>query len=120
MTGMLRDMTFRTDRLAAAASASDTTAVDIADWLVREKGTPFREAHHVAGRLVKLAETNGCRLAQLSLADLQSVEPALTEAARAVLDVNAALKTRASFGGTAPVRVEEACAEARKRFLGGS
>ena len=117
MTGMLRDMTFKTDRLAAAASASDTTAVDIADWLVREKSVPFREAHHVAGRLVKLAETKNLRLAQLSLADLQSVEPGLTEAARAVLDVNAALKTRASFGGTAPSRVKEACADARKRFL---
>ena len=119
MTGMMRDIVFQTERLAQAARASDTTAVDIADWLVRERGMPFREAHHVSGRLVKLAETKGCRLAQLSLADLQSIESTFTEAARAVLDVETAVHARASFGGTAPTRVKEACAEARKRFLGG-
>ncbi len=119
MTGMMRDIVFQTERLAQAATASDTTAVDIADWLVRERGMPFREAHHVSGRLVKLAETKGCRLAQLSLADLQSVEPAFTDAARSVLDVETAVRARNSFGGTAPARVKEACAEARTRFLGG-
>jgi argininosuccinate lyase len=119
-TGMIEDMTFDTTRLATAAAAADTTAVDIADWLVRERKMAFRDAHHVAGRLVKLAETKACRLADLSLADLRSVDASLTEDARKVLDVATSVQARASFGGTAPARVREACAAARKRFLGGA
>jgi argininosuccinate lyase len=117
MTGMIRDIRFNTERMEAAIGGADTTAVDLADWLVRETGAAFRDAHHVAGRLVKLAVDKGGRLQDLSLADLQSVEPKLTEAARACLDPKKAIHARASFGGPAPARVQEACAEARRRFL---
>jgi argininosuccinate lyase len=117
MTGMMRDMRFNTERMEAAIGSADTTAVDLADWLVRETGAAFRDAHHVAGRLVKLASDKGCRLQELSLADLRSVEPKLTEAAHASLDPKQAIHARSSFGGPAPARVKEACAEARRRFL---
>ncbi len=117
MTGMVRDMRFNTERMEAAIGSADTTAVDLADWLVRETGAAFRDAHHVAGRLVKLASDKGCRLQELSLADLRSVEPKLTEAARAALDPKQAIHARSSLGGPAPARVKEACAEARRRFL---
>jgi len=102
-----------------AASLAETGAVDIADWLVREQDMAFRSAHHVAGQLVRLAEEKGCGLADLSLADLQNIEPLLTAAAQKVLDINYAVQVRSSFGGTAPGRVKAACKEARARFLGG-
>jgi argininosuccinate lyase len=117
MTGMMRDIVFDVERLGAAAGAADTTAVDLADWLVREGKMAFRDAHHVAGRLVKLAESKGCRLVDLSLADLRTIEPGLNEDAKRALDVAASVKARASFGGPAPERVKEACAAARNRFL---
>ncbi len=117
MTGMVRDMTVEADTLRAAAGAGFTTATDIADWCVRALAMPFRRAHHVAGRLVKLAEERGCGLEDLSLDEMRTVEPGLTEAARAVLSVDSSVASRTSFGGTAPARVVEAVAAARRRWL---
>ena len=117
MTGMLDGMTFDSERMKADAGAGFATATDLADWLVRELDMPFRDAHHVTGKLVKMAEDKECDLEQLSLADIQSVEPGITDAVFGVLTVEDALKSRNSFGGAAPERVKEAAAEARKRFL---
>ncbi|MDA8232029.1 MAG: argininosuccinate lyase [Magnetospirillum sp.] len=118
MTGMVRDMRVNAQAMAAAAGAGFTTATDIADWCVRALGMPFRQAHHVAGRLVKLAEDKGCGLEDLSLAEMRIVEPRLTDEARAVLSVESSVASRTSFGGTAPERVREAVADARRRWSG--
>ena len=117
MTGMIKDMVVNTDVLARAAGAGFTTATDIADWCVRELKMPFRKAHHVAGSLVKMAEDKGCDLPDLSLAEMQTVEAGITEAARAVLSVESSVASRTSFGGTAPTRVREAVAAARAKWL---
>ena len=102
MTGMIRDMEIRTDRMRDAAGAGYSTATDLADWLVREAGLPFREAHHVTGRAVALAESRNIGLEALSLADLQTINPAITDAVFSVLTVDASVRSRKSFGGTAP------------------
>ena len=116
-SGMVRDMQPDRERLRAAAARGFSTATDLADWLVRELGLPFRRAHHVTGELVKRAEACRCSLAELSLADMQTVEPAITEAVFEVLDVERSAASRGSFGGTAPARVREAIAAARRRYL---
>ncbi len=116
MTGMIRDMTVNREVLAAAAGAGFTTATDIADWCVRCLGMPFRRAHHVAGSLVKLAEGKGCGLEDLTLAEMHTIEPGITEEARQTLSVDSSVASRMSFGGTAPTRVREAVAEARRRL----
>ncbi|GEO79973.1 argininosuccinate lyase [Pararhodospirillum oryzae] len=116
MTGMIAHMTADPVRLRAAAGQGFTTATDLADWLVRRLGTPFRDAHAVAGRLVRLAETRGVGLEELSLAEMQTIEPRLTEEAAAVLSVDASVQARTSYGGTAPERVRAACQAARERF----
>ncbi|NQW01374.1 MAG: argininosuccinate lyase [Rhodospirillales bacterium] len=118
MAGMLEDTTFNTDRMAADAGKGFATATDLADWLVRVLAMPFRDAHHVTGAVVKLAEDRGLGLEDLSLEDLQSVEPQITAAVFEVLGVENSLKSRISLGGTAPDKVREACAQARLRFLG--
>ncbi len=105
MTGMVKDLTPDAGRMKAAAGAGYATATDLADWLVRELRTPFREAHHVTGRIVALAAERGVGLEALSLADLQNVEPRITEAAFAVLGVERSVKSRTSYGGTAPANV---------------
>lgn len=117
MTGMLGDMVVNTDVLAKAAGAGFTTATDIADWCVRELKMPFRRAHHVAGSLVKLAEDKGCDLPDLSLEEMRSIEPGITEAAQAVLSVASSVASRTSFGGTAPDNVRAAVAAARGKWL---
>ena len=117
MTGMIRDLQPNRERLAAATAAGYLTATDLADWLVRELGLPFREAHHATGAIVKAAETRGCDLADLPLADLQAVEPSITEAVFEVLSVEKAVASRTSFGGTAPDKVRGAVAAARERYL---
>ena len=116
MTGMIRDMVVNQNVLRQAAGAGFTTATDIADWCVRSINMPFRQAHHVAGRLVKLAEEKGCGLEDLSLAEMQTIEPGLTEQAQAVLTVDASVASRVSYGGTAPSRVRDAIAQARKQW----
>ena len=91
------------------------TATDLADWLVRRLGLPFRQAHHVTGAIVRLAEERGCALAELDLASLQAIEPGITAELFAVLGVEAAVASRNSYGGTAPARVLEQVAAARER-----
>jgi len=117
MTGMLRSSTFDRTRMAADAGRGFATATDLADWLVRVLGMPFRDAHHVTGALVKLAEDKGCDLADLALADMQAVEAGITDDVYSVLTVDSALAGRTSFGGAAPEGVRARAAEARKRFL---
>lgn len=117
MTGMLGDTTFNKERMAADAGKGFSTATDLADWLVRVLGMPFRDAHHVTGAVVKMAEDKGLGLEDLTLDDLQSIEPRITNAVFQVLGVDNSLKSRTSVGGTAPSNVIAACAEARKRFL---
>ena len=110
MTGMVGDMTANRDTLAAAAASGFSTATDLADWLVRALGLPFREAHHVTGTLVALAERQGKDLPDLTLAELQTVHPGITDAVFGVLGVENSIRSRLSFGGTAPERVREQAA----------
>jgi len=117
MTGMVRDMRPDRDRLRAAAGRGFATATDLADWLVRVVGLPFRQAHHATGQIVRRAEALGRTLAELPLAELQAVEPAITAAVYDVLDAARSVASRTSFGGTAPKQVRAAAAEARRRFL---
>ncbi|MDR3516189.1 MAG: argininosuccinate lyase [Azospirillaceae bacterium] len=117
MTGMVGDLQPETEVMRAAADAGYATATDLADWLVRAIGLPFRQAHHVTGRIVKLAEQQGCRLGDLALADLQAIEPRMTAGVFDVLTVEASVASRTSFGGTAPERVRAAVVAARERFL---
>jgi len=113
MTGMVASATFRTDRMRALAETGFATATDLADWLVREAGLPFREAHHVTGRAVKAAEEAGVALSALPLATLKSIDDRIDERVYAVLAVDASVASRRSFGGTAPERVRAAVAAAR-------
>jgi argininosuccinate lyase len=117
MTGMVRDMRPDRERLRMAAEDGFATATDLADWLVRVAGLPFRQAHHATGMIVKRAEALGCSLAELPLGELQAAEPAITSAVYDVLDAGRSVASRTSFGGTAPERVRAAASEARKRFL---
>ncbi|WP_298332889.1 argininosuccinate lyase [Asticcacaulis sp.] len=107
MTGMVRDLSANLERMKAAASSGFSTATDLADWLVRNLNMPFRDAHHVTGAAVKLAEGQGVDLSQLSLADLQKLEAGITEDVYSVLTPEASAASRLSYGGTSPVRVRE-------------
>jgi len=111
MTGMVGDLEPDPRAMKKAAGRGHATATDLADWLVREAGLPFREAHHVTGRIVALADAKTCDLGKLTLAELQSVDPRLTDGVFAVLDVGKSVKSRTSYGGTAPANVRR---EARK------
>ena len=116
MTGMVRDMGPNAEVLAKAAGAGFATATDLADWCVRTLNMPFRDAHHVTGSLVKMAEDKGCDLADLSLTDMQSVEARLTEDVYNVLTVEASVASRTSYGGTSPVCVAEQIARWKERL----
>ena len=105
MEGMVRDMTANREALAAAAGAGFSTATDLADWLVRALGLPFRDAHHVTGSLVALAERRGCDLPELTLADMQAVHGGITAEVFDVLGVDKSVASRTSYGGTAPDQV---------------
>jgi argininosuccinate lyase len=107
MTGMVGDMKANVPGLEGAAGAGFSTATDLADWLVRVLGMPFRDAHHVTGALVALAEGKGCDLPELSLSDMQGVEPRITEEVFGVLGVHNSVASRMSYGGTAPERVRQ-------------
>jgi argininosuccinate lyase len=113
MTGMVAATEFRTDRMRAAAELGYATATDLADWLVRQANIPFREAHHITGAAVKLAESRGVALDQLPLADLQAIDARIDERVYAALSVEASVAARCSHGGTAPAEVEKRVAEAR-------
>jgi argininosuccinate lyase len=106
MTGMMADLGINRDALAAAAGAAYSTATDLADWLVREADVPFREAHHITGKIVKLAEGKGLTLSELSLADMQAISPKLDETVFSVLTPAASAASRTSYGGTAPDNVK--------------
>jgi argininosuccinate lyase len=107
MTGMVEDMKPNGEAMHRAAAAGNSTATDLADWLVRVQGVPFREAHHIVGRIVGVAERQGRPLNELSLSDMQAVSPAITEAAYPLLSVESSVASRKSFGGTAPQNVRK-------------
>ncbi|WP_448950269.1 argininosuccinate lyase [Labrys neptuniae] len=111
MAGMVRDMEPDLKRMKAAAGSGYATATDLADWLVRELNLPFREAHHVTGRLVGIAASAKLPLEKLSLAEMQAVEPRIHQGLFAVLGVEKSVRSRTSYGGTAPANVK---AQARK------
>jgi argininosuccinate lyase len=113
LTGMVETLTFRTDRMRALAASGFSTATDLADWLVREAGVPFREAHHIVGACVKRSEELGVELSALPAADAAAIHAAVTPAALAALTVEASVASRISYGGTAPDRVRDAIAAAR-------
>lgn len=117
MAGMVADMKVDRAALKAATAHGFLTATDLADWLVRVLDMPFRQAHHVTGSIVKLAEQRGCGLQDLSLDAMQAIEPRITEDVFSVLSVENAVASRLSDGGTAPDRVREAVAAAKERFL---
>lgn len=116
MEGMVRDLEPNAEVLEAAAGHGFSTATDLADWLVRVLGMPFRDAHHVTGSLVKMAEDRGIDLADLALSDMQSVEPGITQDVFSVLTVQASVASRMSYGGTAPQRVREQVARWQARL----
>jgi len=116
MTGMVGDMTANRSTLAAAAGAGFSTATDLADWLVRALGLPFREAHHVTGTLVGMAEARGCDLPDLDLEDMQSVHEGITADVFDVLGVENSVASRMSYGGTAPAQVRAQVARWKDRL----
>ena len=116
MTGMIGEVVFNIDRMRAVASTGFSTATDLADWLVREHGVPFREAHHITGAAVKLCEARGGELELLTAADLGGIDPRLANAQLPDLSVAGSVNSRTSAGGTAPLRVKEAIAAARKEL----
>jgi argininosuccinate lyase len=105
MTGMIDDLTPNRAAMAAAAAAGFSTATDLADWLVRRLGLPFREAHHITGRAVARAEALGVDLEGLPLAELQTLEPGVSPDVYEVLAPRASVDSRMSYGGTAPAQV---------------
>jgi len=114
MTGMIAGATFNTARMRAAAELGYATATDLADWLVRVQGIPFREAHHITGSAVKLAESRGVALDALPLEDLKAIDARIDESVYASLSVDASVAARASYGGTAPDQVRLQVARARR------
>jgi argininosuccinate lyase len=114
--GMLETIDFVPERMRAAAAGGYSTATDLADWLVREADVPFREAHHITGRAVKLAEERGCGLADLSINDLEGIDPRIDDRVYSVLSVEASVASRTSYGGTAPTRVREQIAKAKEEL----
>jgi len=105
MEGMVRDMTANRGPLAAAAGSGFSTATDLADWLVRVLGLPFRDAHHITGTLVALAEGQGCDLPDLTLDQMKSAHSGITQDVFSVLGVENSVNSRMSYGGTAPAQV---------------
>jgi argininosuccinate lyase len=112
MAGMVAELEFLPERMRAAAAAGHATATELADWLASQ-GMPFREAHHLAGQAVAAAEANGKALEEMTLAELQAVDPRIGEDVLGRLTVESAVAARRSAGGTAPDRVAEAIAAAR-------
>ena len=116
LAGMVETVEFVPERMRAAAAAGFSTATDLADWLVREADAPFREAHHITGCAVKAAEERGCDLAELPLDVLREIDPRIDERVFDVLSVDASVRSRTSFGGTAPERVREQIAAAKEEL----
>jgi argininosuccinate lyase len=118
MTGMIADIAFDREAMAAAAGAGFATATDLADWLVREAGVPFREAHKIVGKLVSMAEEKGCALEGLTIEDFKSVDERLDARAFKVLSVAASVASRTSYGGTAPDNVRAQITRWRQQLAG--
>ncbi len=114
MTGMIRDFSVEAKKMKDSAGVAYATATDLADWLVRELKIPFRDAHHITAKIVKLASSKGKDLEELSLKDMQGIEPKITQKIFSVLSVENSVKTRVSYGGTAPDNVKKAVIEAKK------
>ena len=120
MTGMVSTLTVNKPAMRAAASRGFSTATDLADWLVRRLGLPFRQAHHVTGALVAKAETKGVDLDGLTLDEMREAEPGITDEVYSVLGVDNSVASRTSFGGTAPENVRKAAAWWRDRLGTGN
>jgi len=120
MSGMVADMTANREALKAAAASGFSTATDLADWLVRNLNLPFREAHHVTGTLVALAEKKGCDLPELQLAEMNAVHPGITQEIYSVLGVENSVRSRTSYGGTAPDNVLAQAARWKEALTGES
>ncbi len=116
MEGMVRDLEAQQDNLRSAAASGFSTATDLADWLVRVLGMPFREAHHITGALVAAAETKGVDLPELELAEMQAVCGEITQDVYTVLTVEASVASRTSYGGTAPSQVRKQIARWREEL----
>ena len=116
MAGMVADSGFDTARMRRAAEAGHATATDLADWLVRQADIPFREAHHITGAAVKLADEQGVALDGLSIDDLKAIDERIDERVFDALSVDASVAARASYGGTAPQRVRQQVAAAKQRL----
>jgi len=116
MTGMIKDVEINAAAMKKAAGSGFSTATDLADWLVREAGLPFREAHHVTGRAVALAEEKKCGLEKLALEDLQAIHKSINDGVYSVLSVGNSVKSRTSYGGTAPSEVRRQIRNWRKRL----
>ncbi|MEP2987592.1 MAG: argininosuccinate lyase [Parasphingorhabdus sp.] len=114
MTGMVEEVQFNTDRMRALAESGFATATDFADWLVREAGLPFREAHHATGAVVALAEKEACGLADLPLGQFQAIDSRIDKTVFDVLSVDASVASRSSYGGTAPVQVKVQIVKAKQ------
>ena len=116
MTGMIRDISINKERMQAMAGEGYSSATDIADWLVRELDMPFREAHHVTSHIVALAVEKKKKLEDLSISDMQSIEPKIKKRIYGVLNPLDSAKSRTSFGSTSPDNVKKSIAAAKKRF----
>jgi len=114
LAGMVETVTFVPERMREAAATGYSTATDLADWLVREAAVPFREAHHITGRAVKAAEERGVQLSELPLDELKAIDERIDERVFDVLSVDASVRSRTSYGGTAPERVREQIAKAKE------
>jgi argininosuccinate lyase len=117
MNGMIKDMKLNKAACEKALQDGFITATDLADYLVRKLNMPFREAHHVTGRIVRLAEQKECPLDKVPLKDMQAIEPRLTKEIFSILDPRRAAESRKSLGGTAPALVKMAVKEAKKRYI---
>ena len=118
ITGMIQDITVNTTAMRDTLYAGFPTATDLADWLVREKGITFREAHHFSGAIVRMAEAKGVDIANLSLAEMQTIAPMLDQGVFDILTPEASLRSRNSFGGVAPKAVAQQIRDFRQQFLG--
>jgi argininosuccinate lyase len=105
MTGMVGDLTVNRERMRSAADSGFSTATDIADWLVREADIPFRDAHHITGQIVALAEKKGIKLDALTIEDFKAIDQRIDSRIHKVLSVDSSVRSRQSYGGTAPENV---------------
>lgn len=114
--GMVLDMKINKDKMKEAAGRGYSTATDLADWLVQNLGIPFRQCHHITGRIVKLAEERGCFLHEIPLEDMKKIEPGITAGVYGVLSIENSVASRTSFGGTAPSNVKKAIKDSQKKW----